>query len=188
MPPRLLAALAGIAGVAIVLLAIFAGGSSSPCHGGLSDPADLPSHHDAELEARIPDTVAGQSLEVQSVCANRFGEGGGLTVTPALLESLGVVIDDVTYAANTPQIGSELSVSVSAWRYRGASEDAIRTEMLEVAREAGEEFDRVSRAGKEVDVGRGPMMPEMVFYVEGDTLYMVQGADTEVHEVLEGLP
>ena len=185
----------GAGGVAaIVLAAACVAGCAlsdlgpSPCRGEFSDPASPPVQHDPELEARIPATVAGHSLEVQSFCANTLGEGGGLPVTPELLESLGVTIDDVTFATNTPQIASELPVSVSAWRYRGASEDAIRTEMLEVAREAGEEFDRVSRAGKEVDVGKGPTMPEVVFHVEGDTLYIVQGADSEVDETLQGLP
>lgn len=49
MQPRLVAALAGIAGAAVVLVAIFVGGSSSPCRGEVSDPADPPSHHDPEL-------------------------------------------------------------------------------------------------------------------------------------------
>src|SRR5918999_3214541 len=113
MPRR--AVVAGVVGVAAVLAAVVALQSGvlagSPCRGEVSDPAEPPTHHDPELEERIPDTVAGHPIEVQSFCANVV-EAGGINLTPVFPQAVGVGIDDVTYALNNPDIGSPSTVSV----------------------------------------------------------------------------
>lgn len=159
----------------------------SPCRGEVSDAAQPPVHHDPDLEARFPDTVAGHPLELQSFCANAT-DLDGATLDPGLLDRLDVELDDITFATNTPSIGDPLSVSVSGWRYRGASEDDLRSELVGSMGDMGEHLQTLQRAGKQVEESDGPVMVGTVFYFAGDTLYLLSGVESEVDEVLGALP
>lgn len=161
--------------------------SSSPCRGEVSPLDEPPSHHDPELEARIPDTVGGTSLDLQSICAGA-GEIGGLNMTPEFLDQLGVRPDDVSMAITNPAIGGAFDGSLTAFRYYGASEDAIRTAMLDALSANGEGVEGRERAGKSVSVARGPLLNGTVVYVADDALYLLSGADEHVDEILAGLP
>jgi hypothetical protein len=155
----------------------------SPCRGTVSPPAEAPSHHDPGLEDRFPRQVDGHDLAIQSFCAN-VADPGGINMTDEFLDEIGIERDDVTYAVNNPSIGSGLSLSVSAFRYRSASEDDIRIAMLRALDRTGEEPREETRADENVHWIRF----ESVCYVEGDTLYILSGPDGEVDEVLAALP
>jgi hypothetical protein len=189
MPRR--AVVAGVVGVAAVLAAVVALQSGvlagSPCRGEVSDPAEPPTHHDPELEERIPETVAGHPIEVQSFCAN-VTDASGLNTTPEFLEAVGVEIDDVTYALNNPSIGSPSSVSVTAYRYHGASEEALRAAYVDAMTRAGETLMERTLGGKPIHVSDGPLAPGASAYVAGDTLYFVSGTDGECADLLAQLP
>lgn len=160
---------------------------AAPCRGEVSPLEEPPSHHDPELEARIPDTVAGVPLDLQSVCIGA-AEVGGINMTPEFLEEVGVEAADVTMAVTNPAIGAAFNGSLSAFRYYGASADVIRTAMIDAMRATGETMESTQRAGKDVSVARGPLMNGTTVYVAGDTLYLLSGVEEHVDELLAGLP
>lgn len=172
---------------AVVLGACGAVVSSSPCRGEVSPLEEPPSHHDPELEARIPDTVGDAPLELQSICAGA-GEIGGINMTPEFLDEVGVARDDVSMALTNPAIGGAFDGSLTAFRYHGASEDAIRTAMLDAMRQTGEGIEAEERAGKAVSIARGPLMNGTVVYVADDTLYLLSGVEEHIDDLLAGLP
>ena len=118
-------ALAVVLVLGVALIGCGAKTTSSPCRGDGSALDEPPSHHDPELEARIPDTVGDASLDLQSVCAGK-AEIGGINMTPEFLEQVGIEADDVSMAVTNPAIGGAFDGSLTAVRYFGASEDAIR--------------------------------------------------------------
>lgn len=181
-------AIAAIAVAAAVVLAVFVRGSSSPCHGELSDPAHPPSHHDPELEDRFPDTVLGKPLEVQSYCAN-LANPGGLTMAPTFLEDLNIDLDDVTYAVTGgPSIGEEFTLSVTAFRYHGQGEGELRDATIREFEEAGESIRTERIDGREILTSDGPLATGMTLYIGGDTLYFVSGDGPACSELIAALP
>lgn len=153
-------------------------------------PAEAPSPRpagpyadDPELADRIPAEVGGQRLEVQTVCAT-VSELSGLTTSPRMLEEVGVELQDVTIAVTpAPGGGSGAPAGVTAWRYAGAEEDAIRDAFLGMLEEAEIPVEHDTVGGKEID-----RAIFHVYYVAGDTLYSVLGEDDHVEEVVEALP
>jgi hypothetical protein len=180
------AAVAPVLAIVLVLAACGAAGTS-PCRGEQAPLDEPPLHHDPELEARIPDTVGDAPLDLQSICAGA-GQVGGTNMTPEFLDEVGVEADDVSMAVTNPAIGGAFDGSLSAFRYYGASEDAIRTAMLDAMRETGEGVGEENRAGKSLSVARGPFMNGSVIYVADDTLYLLSGVEEQVDELLAGLP
>jgi hypothetical protein len=158
---------------------------TSPCRGELTDPADAPVHHDPNLEARFPETVGGESLEVQSLCANSTDTGG--FTTDVVLDQLEVQLDDVTVALTTPSIGQELPLSITAVRYYGADEDEIRAAALDSMADAGSSAQEARLGGRTVHVGDA-VMGNVVVYVADDTLYLLNGDAGTLEELLATLP
>lgn len=159
--------------------------ASSPCPETAPSPLPAPPYDDdPELASRLPTEIAGQELEVLSVCATTIMPGG-INVTPGFLEIAGVELSDVTMAVSEPaQIEQDTPfVSISAFRYHGADEEALRSAVVETLAEAEIEPVEETIAGKEVYRVLAP-----VWYVAGDTLYLITGEDPQVEEVLEALP
>lgn len=160
--------------------------AASPCRAELAPVDDPPVHHDPDLEARIPDEVAGAPLEVQSICASAT-DTGGMALEPAFLEQVGVELADVSMALNTPEIGGENIVTLTAYRYYGSDEDAIAGAMLDAAERAGETLAPATRAGREVHLA-SPVLGGVVVYTAEDTLYLLAGDAEAVDEIVAALP
>lgn len=178
---RFLPALVGLA----LMLAACSSDDSTDCPDSPPSPRPAPPYHqDAELEARIPDEVGGEPLEIQTVCLT-VHDPGGLITSDAMLERIGVEPQDVTVAlgpsSNAPISGS--FVGVTAWRYAGADAAAIRGAFRETLGEAEIPIEPETIAGKEVD-----MALFHAYYVADDTLYAVLGEEAGVAEVIGALP
>lgn len=149
-------------------------------------PSPLPAGpraDDPELADRIPDEVGGQPLEVQTVCAT-VSELRGLTTSPRMLDEVGVELQEVTIAVTpAPGGGSGAAAGVTAWRYVGAEEDAIRDAFLGMLDEAEIPIEHDTVGGKEID-----RAVFHVYYVADDTLYSVLGEDEPVEEIIRALP
>jgi hypothetical protein len=147
-------------------------------------PAPDVVHADPELESRFPDTVAGRPLEMQSICATHL-DSGGLHVDEAFLDSVGVELEDVTIAFGpSPSIGDPNPyVQIMAWRYRGASADALRTAFVDALRAQGEEVEEVQVAGRVVQRSTG-----IYFHFADDAIFSLNGDDAPTEEVLRSLP
>ncbi len=159
--------------------------ADAPCPAAAPSPLPtLPYNDDPELAERLPTEIAGQELEVQSVCATT-AMPGGINLSPGFLEAAGAELSDVTMAVSEPrEVEQETPfVSISAFRYRGADEEALRSAVVDTVAETGIEPEEETIAGK--DVYR-VLVP--VWYVAGDTLYLITGEDPQVEEVLEALP
>ncbi len=159
--------------------------ADAPCPATAPSPLPTPPYNDdPELAERLPTEIAGQELEVQSVCATT-AMPGGINLSPGFLEAAGAELSDVTMAVSEPrEVEQETPfVSISAFRYRGADEEALRSAVVDTVAETGIEPEEETIAGK--DVYR-VLVP--VWYVAGDTLYLITGEDPQVEEVLEALP
>ncbi len=176
---------------AAVLLAIIMGAcgtessADAPCPA--TPPSPLPTapyDDDPELAERLPTEIAGQELAVQSVCATT-STPGGINLSPTFLDAAGVELSDVTMAVSQPpRVGQEAPfVSISAFRYRGADEEALRSAVSETLAETGIEPQEETIADKNV-----LRVLVAVWYVAGDTLYLITGEDPQVEEVLAALP
>ena len=158
---------------------------ASPCPSAAPSPLPTgPFDDDPELAGRLPTEVDGQELEVQSVCVTTVSPGG-INLSPTFLEAAGVELSDVTMAVSQPPaIGEDAPfVSISAFRYRGADEAALRSAVDATLADAEIEPERETIAGKEV-----LRVLLVVWYVAGDTLYLITGEDPQVEDVLTELP
>lgn len=173
-----------VAALAIILAAC--GGDASAPDCPAEAPSPLPAQpyaQDPELADRIPDEVAGQQIQVQTVCATVL-DVGGLTTSDEMLERVGVEKQDVTIAIGpSPQGGADSVVGVTAWRYAGADEETIRSAFLGLLEEAEIPVEASTIAGKEVHTA-----VFHVYHVADDTLYSVLGEDDDVEAVIEALP
>jgi hypothetical protein len=180
-----------ITAIVLVVAALLAacGGepaASAACPETAPSPLPTPPYNDdPELAGRLPTEIGGQELEVQSVCVTTANPGG-INLLPTFLEAAGVEISDVTMAVSQPSAISEDNpfVSISAFRYRGASEDAVRSAMTDTLAEAEVPNEDETIAEKEVT----RVLGTVVWYVAGDTLYLITGEEPQVEEVLQALP
>lgn len=142
-------------------------------------------NRDPELASRIPSQIGGVAFPVQTWCATELSDGLGANTSPELLDAVGVAITDVTMAAGPgPTIGAAVQPpSLTAFRYRGATEAALRDAFLAILAESGSTADEGTIGGKEVSVQLGS-----VIYVHDDTIYLVSGDGASVEELLSGLP
>ena len=159
--------------------------SAAACPESAASPLPTgPYAEDPELAGRLPTEVGGQQLEVQSFCATTANPGG-IPVSDEFLAEVGVERQDVTVAVAQPAEpnGESPPVLISAFRYAGADEDAVRRAFKETLAGAEIEVQDETLAGKQVH--RALFIP---YYVAGDTLYAITGEDPQVEEVLEALP
>ncbi len=177
-----------LAGATLPLAMLLASCGSEPpapdCPSTAPSPLPAGPHaDDPELADRIPDEVGGQPLEVQTVCAT-VSELRGLTTSPRMLDEVGVELQEVTIAVTpAPGGGSGAAAGVTAWRYAGAEEDAIRDAFLGMLDEAEIPIEHDTVGGKEID-----RAVFHVYYVADDTLYSVLGEDEPVEEIIRALP
>lgn len=176
-----------VLGLAFLIAACGApdGEASPSCPADAPSPAPTAPHAaDPELADRIPDEAGGEPIGIQTTCATVL-DPGGIPTSEAMLERLGVELQDVTVAFSPPPTAdrSGTYVGVTAWRYAGATENEIRSAFLAILDEAQIDVEEDSVGGK--DVHRAIFH---VYYAHDDTLYAVIGEEPEVAEVVEALP
>ena len=178
-----------LSAVVILALALAACGgdasSSAQCPETAPSPISGPPYSDdPELAGRLPTEVAGQELEIQTMCITTV-DPGGLPVSDEFLEGVGVEPQDVTMAVAQPP-GSDNEapfVSIIAFRYAGVDEESVRQAFLDTLASAEIEVQDETIAGKQVHRALF-----IAYHVAGDTLYAITGEDPQVEEVLEALP
>jgi hypothetical protein len=148
----------------------------------LPSPPPRPWNDDPALVQRIPDEIDGEALAVETVCATAIG-ARGLPTSPGLLQDLGVELQDVTIAQTPSAFIERTGIGITAWRYAGADENALRAAVLAAFEGAGIPAEEETIAGKAVY--RALLH---VYHVADDTLYAVVGPDARVEEIIEALP
>jgi hypothetical protein len=146
----------------------------------------------AGLEAWIPDTVAGVTMQKQSMQGNdallEFDDQAAIT----LLQDLGVSPSDVSLAIG---IGYSAALNVSArmFVFRAAGVDPDRLEAafkkaIDAARDTPLEWTSTSIGGKQVETAvDGPATNYL--YVKDDVLVFLLPSDQDVAaEIISGLP
>jgi hypothetical protein len=149
---------------------------------------------DPELASRFPDSVGGQSLQVQSFRGDTFMAGGGTDPSfDAFLDSVGAELEDVSVAFGGAMSGESV-LSVGAFRILGANEDQLETEFLAASQAEGdiEGLAETSVGGKDVwtasdATGEFPGA-SMFIYVKDDTVYFLTGTEEQAAEILAALP
>lgn len=194
-----------VAALMAMLLAGCGAVAGAPCpEARPSATPATPYHDDPELEARFPEEIAGEPLELQTYCASTV-QGEGINTAPEFLAEIGVDLADVTVARSTPPRIGEMNshAGVAAWRYRGAESDRLLEAFLDSWREMAAEvgFDApqaVVLGGKDVFIlGQAETTPDTevlplpyadVLHVAGDTVYILSGRPQIIEELLAALP
>jgi hypothetical protein len=188
--------------VAVVIAACGGSGSStSPSPSPSMAASGMPSAGVSagtarDLEALIPDAIAGITLEKFSMQGNEFVNSGGATEeTQDFLEGLGVSTDDVAVAAGyglSPDTGD--GVAVFVFRAEGAGTDRLLSVFKEATDSSREEplaWEAADVGGKRVERATDPEQGDQVVYLyaTGDTLFFL-AATQEDHasEALAALP
>lgn len=163
--------------------------------GTAGSPDALPSfdlNGDPELADRFPDSVAGEPLQLQSLAGDAFAAAGPDPVFDDFLAAIGADASDVSVAFGGALIG-EQTLTVGAFRVRGASEDELEREFIAASEEAGEvpQLTQQTIGGKDVwsavdETGETQM--QVFVYTSGDTLYFLTGSVEHATEILEALP
>ncbi len=147
---------------------------------------------DPELASRVPDTVGGQPMQVQSFRGDTFMAGGGTDPSfTAFLDSVGAELEDVSVAFGGVMSGESV-LSVGAFRVLGADEGQLETEFLSASQAEGdiEGLEETSVGGKDVWTAGDPATPgsSMFIYVKDDTVYFLTGSEEQAAEILAALP
>ena len=196
--------------MAAILLLAFAiaacgsgGASASPSASPTAQPSvpaasgaepSLPSDA-ADLEALIPDTVGGVTLQKLSMRGNEFANSGSASAeAEEFLRNLGVSPDDVSVAIGfgiSPDSGGGAAVFV--FRAEGADSGRLLQtfkDATDAERETPLDWESVTVGGKQVERATDPEQDSRVYlYVTGDLLVFVATAsEDDAAEVLAGLP
>lgn len=147
---------------------------------------------DPELAGRFPDTVGGQPLQLQSLDGDGFAALGSDPTFDDFLDALDAEPTDVSVAFGGVLLGEE-TLTVGAFRVRGASADELEREFIAASEEAGDvsELSQDSIGGKDVWTSVDPSGETDVrifIYTSGDTLYFLTGPLVHATEILEALP
>lgn len=167
-----------------------------PTEGGKSgSPGAFPSvdlDGDPELAGRFPDTVGGETLQLQSLAGDAFAAAGDDPVFDDFLAAIGAEATDVSVAFGGALIGEE-TLTVGAFRVRGVSEEELEREFIAASAEGGDvpQLTEQSIGGKDVwsaadDSGGAEL--RVFIYTSGDTLYFLTGSVEYAAEILEALP
>lgn len=163
--------------------------------GAPGSPGALPSidlDGDPELAGRFPDTVGGRPLQLQSLAGDAFAAIGDDPVFDDFLAAIGAEADDVSVAFGGALIGEE-TLTVGAFRVRGASEDELEREFIAASQEGGDapELTEQTIGGKDVWTAAdesGETAVRVFIYTKDDTLYFLTGSAESAAEILEALP
>lgn len=206
------AALAAILLLAFAVAACSSGGAStSPTP---SVPASSPSATSAEpsaassesaepslpsgaedLEALIPDTIGGVTLQKLSMRGNEFANSGSASPeAEEFLRNLGVSPDDVSVAIGFG-VSAESGTGVAVFAFRAEGADSGRLlqtfkDATDAERDAPLAWESVNIGGKQVERATDPEQNNRVYlYVTGDLLVFVATTnEDDAAEVLGGMP
>jgi len=163
---------------------------SSEASGSAAAIPSFDMNGDPELASRIPDTVGGEPLQVQSFRGDAFMAGGGSDPAfDAFLDSVGAELEDVSVAFG----GAASGLTVGAFRILGASEDDLEREFIAASEEAGDvsDLEEASIAGKDIWTATDPSAEtgmSVFLYTKDDTVYFLTGTEEQVTEILAALP
>ncbi len=164
-------------------------GASTPPADGAPTEDPLTPHQFPDLEARIPDNVAGLTIRKASFGAD-FGEGALSADFQAAVEQVGMTVTDVQLATAGPPEESDRDLSIVAFNIGGA-DSAQFMQALRAIREAnpgstGSIIDETI-AGKNV-LALTEGENTQYWYPGGDVLFIVGGEDELVEATLSLLP
>lgn len=198
------AAMLAILLLAFTIAACSSGGASaSPTPSATAEPSvpaasgaepSLPSEA-GDLEALIPDTVGGVTLQKLSMRGDEFvGSGGASAEAQEFLRSLGVANDDVSVAVGfgAAPDGSG-GAAIFAFRAEGADSSRLLQAMqaaIDAESDSPLEWETVTVGGKEVQRASDPEQEGQTYlYVTGDLLvFVATTTEDDAAEVLAGLP
>jgi hypothetical protein len=146
----------------------------------------------ADLEAWIPDTVAGMTMQKQSMAGDAYAQQFGDLAIEAMLDDLGVAPGDASVAigvGNSPALN--LSARMLVIRAPGADSDQL-DEAFKTAtngvRPTPLQWAATTIGGKQVEsAADGPAT--YYLYVKGDVIVFLVPSDQNVaEEIISGLP
>jgi hypothetical protein len=197
------------AAMAAILLLAFAvaacgggGASSSPTPLPTVEPSVASSSEGAEpslpsgaedLEALIPDTVGGVTLQKLSMRGNEFANSGSASAEAEdFLRNLGVSPDNVAVAIGFG-VGADGGVAVFVFRAEGADSGRLLQtfkDATDAERETPLDWESVNIGGKQVERATDPEQDNKVYlYVNGDLLAFVATTnEDDAADVLAGMP
>jgi hypothetical protein len=180
-----LAALVAVTGVAAQSPSAAASPSVAP-PAGASPDAGL--HADLDLEARMPTSIGGQVLAVQSLGGTAvFAGTDEAAIQPllAVIAAQGLTLDDVSIAV---AYNEDYSVAITAMRAPGGDARALVDGVLGMAAPGDQVSQAPGRiAGKEVIVVTDRNGPQQ-FYPQGDILWIIRATEPALTEILTALP
>lgn len=207
-------AITAVAGVFLVACGPSSSGSTAPSSGGAASqpPASQAAQASsgggpgpsftagavADLEALIPDTIGGVTMQKQSMQGNQYLVGPNADPTTVkFLQDLGVSPTDVSMAVGfgfaPPPSGSDNSVGVIMFviRARGADGNKLVTVFKQAALASDQspvEWSNANVAGKSVQTAsEGGQL--VYLYVKDDVLFFIGVSDeTLAQTILSGLP
>lgn len=193
--PNVLARMMGIALAAtfvlgpVVVAQSPAAPRSSPAPQSSPAPLPVPSAQtDPDLEALMPQSVAGQPLAIESRKGLAIFEGSDPTAIQSLVDGLaaqGKTLADVSIAiAHDP----DYTIAITALRVPGVAAATLIGPVLGMA-PAEEQIQQVPGvvAGKDVTVVTDSTGVQQL-YAAGDILWIVRAVDPALTEILTALP
>jgi hypothetical protein len=155
-----------------------------------AQPTFVARHEDVDLEARFPDTIGGQPVEVQSMGGSSVAEGGSLPAElTALLTAQGKTLDDLSLAFAVAGDGG-----ITAFRIKGVNMTELLPVILPLLLEGQTPVsqDTAQIGGKDVTViqmtADTPDAQIQRIYTKDDVLWLVQTSEPTLTEVLGALP
>ena len=183
-----------LAGGALVLAVIVAacGGSSTPSV-GIPTAVAIPSFAEsAQLEATLPTSVGGVTLQTGSLNVLALYTGGNTAANflTIMIAGLGVSPSQVGVAAAADTGGQ---IQIAAGQFNGVTSSAIQTQVETVAKAADPSVTLANTTigGKSVTTATYPNSHTgpVVAYITGDTLYLLQSSNPAlVEDALKQLP
>ena len=198
-----------VAGFVLVACGPAASGSSAPSAGGAASQAAQASGGGgpgpsftagavADLEALIPDTVAGVTMQKQSMQGNQYLVGPNTDpATVKFLQDLGVSPNDISMAVGfgfaPPPSGSATGVSVImfVFRAKGADGNKLAAGFKTAALGSGQspaQWSSANVGGKSVE--KTTQGGQLVYlYVKSDVLFFIGVSSEDIAQtILSGLP
>jgi hypothetical protein len=167
--------------------------SSGPSASLGAEPS-LPSEA-VELEALIPDTVGGVTLQKLSMRGDEFANSGSASAeAEEFLRNLGVDAEDVSVAVGFgASADGQSTLAMFIFKAEGADSSRLLDTFkaaMDAEQEQPLEWESTTVGGKQVEHATAPTNNGQVnIYVSGDTLYFVATSHEEdAAEILGGLP
>lgn len=163
--------------------------ASTPPAAGAPTEDPLTPHQFPDLEARIPNSVAGLAIQKASFGAD-FGEGALSADFQAAVEQVGMTVTDVQLATAGPPVDSDRDLSIVAFKVGGA-DSAVFLQALRTISEANPDstgsITDATIAGKNV-LALTEGENTQYAYPSGDVFFIVGGENELVEATLSLLP